>query len=138
MGLLDRAKATARSMAQKGLFAPLISTEEKSELEALLETRLMAFYTEHGGRKLLEAGWDIALSAQRGVQILRDAPTDDELARIRVGDLLSIRGLLASDSPQVIVTRNMVPILATEATRALSQRLNEFAEHAARNAEPNS
>lgn len=130
MGLLDRAKSLAQNAAHSGVLSPLITLDERSELEALLEKQLMAFYSEHGGRKLLEPGWFIVVSAARGTEITRSEPAADELGRIPVGDLLSIRSLLASDSPQVVVTRNMIPNLATEATKALSVQINALAARA--------
>jgi hypothetical protein len=131
MGFLDRAKSAVRVPARHELLRPLLDHDEKSELEALLEQRLFAFHAEHGGRKLLEPGWYIALSAARGADITRGQPADDELARVSVGDLLTIRSLLTSGSPQVVVSRDMVPNLATEATKILSRQINDFAERAA-------
>ena len=135
MGLLDRAKSMANQIAHVKAFAPLLALDEKSEMESLLEKQLETFYDEHGGRKLLEPGWCIAVSAARGTEILQSERADDELGRIRLGDLLSIRGLLTSESPQVVITRNMLANLATEATKELSRQVNEFALRAGKPAE---
>ncbi len=130
MGLLDRAKSIAHQLASSKGLAPLISLDEKGEMETMLEKQLVAFYDENGGRKLLEPDWCIALSAARGTEITQAPRADDELGRIKVQDLLSIRSLLTTGSPQVVVTRNMLPNLATEATKELSRQVNAFVQQA--------
>lgn len=136
MGLLDRAKSIANQIAHAKAFAPLLAFDEKSEMESLLEKQMLAFYDEHGGRKLLEPDWCITVTAARGTEITKSERAEDELGRVRVGDLLSIRGLLTSESPQVVITRNMLANLATEATKELSRQINELALRASKPQEP--
>ncbi len=131
MGLLDRAKSIATQAATSKSAAPLLSLEEKGEMETLLEKQLTAFYDEFGGRKLLEPDWCVVVSAARGTEIMRGERAIDELGRVKVEDLLSIRSLKAAGAPQVVVTRDMLPNIATEATKELSRQINAFAASAA-------
>ena len=104
-----------------------MSLTEKIELEGLLEQRLQAFHAAHGGGKFLDPGWAITLTAEHGPRISHDPPATGELARIEFHALLSIRSLLAMEHPELTVTRNMLPNLATEATHQLALQINQIA-----------
>lgn len=104
-----------------------MSREEKAELEAQLEEQFQVFYAEHGSRSFLEPDWAIILTAKHGLQITRGLAESEELARVAFQSLLSIRSLLAIGLPHIGVTRDILPKLATEATRELSQQINRKA-----------
>ncbi|HEX4859151.1 MAG TPA: hypothetical protein VFV17_09030 [Usitatibacteraceae bacterium] len=114
----------------KGAPRILITLAEKRELEALIERQLGDFYAKRGGRVFLEPGWGVALSAARGTEITDALPQDDELARVPFRDLLSIRSMLAIDLPTLVISRSMLPNLASEATKELARQVNDLAQAA--------
>lgn len=108
----------------------LMRLDEKTELETMLEERLRLFYETEGATAFIEPGWAIVLQARRGVMVTQADSSEEDLARVELRTLNSIRSLMATDPPNVAVTRNMLANLATEATRELSTQINRIAEEA--------
>lgn len=102
---------------------PLLGTQEKGELEALILGKLEKHYKQHGPMSLLEPGLRIVVTSG-GVE-LATRPQHDSLAQVETRSLFTALCYLAADGTQAMPHESLEP-LATEATSSLAAQINKL------------
>jgi hypothetical protein len=120
-----RARAP-RAFAQNGI----MSRAEKRELELAIRVILFDYYDRAGTGALLEPGVFITLGTEGPVLSHDEAEARAALAYLETRDLPSARALLAVAQGPIVVSRDAVKHLGTEATSLLAQQINNLADQA--------
>ena len=101
---------------------PLLGTQEKGELEALILGKLERHYKQHGPMSLLEPGLRIVVTSG-GVELA--TRPQDAIAQVETRSLFTALCYLAADGTQAMPHESLLP-LATEATSSLAAQINKL------------
>jgi hypothetical protein len=100
----------------------LIGLSAKQELEATVESLLLAHHTQHGADSLLNPDLRIVAIGER-IELATE-PINDAICEVKLRELPTVLSFLVVREENLAVPRDVVANIATEAARLMAKRVN--------------